>query len=262
MDKVGDVAPTILGAIAILIIGWLIAKLIRYLVKKGLKTIRIDELSDKVGLTQILNQFNIKVKLSAFLAGFCYWLVILLFIISASESLGFTVVSNEIGKLVSYFPQLLSALIILVVGVVAANMIKKAVLSATNSIGISGAKVIGNIVFYVLLIFIVITSLNQAGIDTSLITSNVVIIMGAVLLAFSIAYGFAARDILTNMLSSFYGKDRFRQGQTIKINDITGEVIKIDSIAITLLTDDDRKIIIPCKKLVSEEVEILKDIEE
>ncbi len=260
-SKIADVAPTIIGAIVILLIGVLIAKLVRYSIKKAFKTLKVEELSERVGLTQMLNQFKITLDLSTIIGNFAYWLILLLFIISASESLGLNMVSAQIGQLVSYLPQLLTALLIFIVGIVAANFLKKAIYTSTNSMGLSGAKILSNIVFYVLIVFIGITSLNQAGIDTTLISSNVVIIMGAVLLAFSIAYGFAARDILTNILSSFYGRDRFTVGQVIKINETTGEIVKIDSISITLQTED-KTVVIPCKKLVSEEIEILSYGEE
>ena len=87
------------------------------------------------------------------------------------------------------------------------------------------------------------------------------LILGATLLAFSLAYAFAARDILTNILSSFYGKGRFSEGQTIKINGTKGKVIKIDSISITLQLED-KQIVIPAKKMISEEVEVFDNQEE
>jgi len=135
-------------------------------------------------------------------------------------------------------------------------MIKKMILSATASIGLTGGKVIANIVYYIILIFISITALNQTGIDTSIITSNLTLIFGSMLLAFAISYGFASRDILTNVLSSFYGKDRFKVGMRIKIKDVEGVIVKIDSLAITLKTEKNTKII-PVKNLVTEEIEIM-----
>jgi hypothetical protein len=256
--KVLNVIPKVFGVIILLLIGWFIAKLLRSIVAKLLTTIKLDQLSEKIGLHKIFNEMNLKVAISKILSEFVYWIVFLMFVISASESMGMTIISNGITALIAYLPQLLSALFIFVGGILVANLVKKSVIAATNSIGLSGSKVIGNIVFYVLAIFITITSLNQAGIDTSLITSNIVLVMGAILLAFGISYGFASRDILTNILSSFYSKERYTEGMVIKINNIEGTVVKVDTLSITIQAEK-KKIVVPVKKLISETVEIIEE---
>tara|TARA_B100000809_G_C15125228_1_gene525961 strand:- start:1080 stop:1910 length:831 start_codon:yes stop_codon:yes gene_type:complete len=256
--KVLNVIPKIFGVIVLLLIGWLIAKLMRSIVNKMLTTIKLDQFSEKIGLHKIFNEINLKVVISKMLSEFVYWIIFLMFVISASEAMGMTIISDGISSLIAYLPQLLSAIFIFVGGILVANLVKKSVVSATNSIGLSGSKVIGGIVFYVLAIFISITALNQAGIDTSLITSNVVIVMGAILLAFGISYGFASRDILTNILSSFYSKERYTEGMIIKINDIEGTVVKVDTLTITI-KNEGKKIVIPVKKLISETIEIIEE---
>ena len=82
--------------------------------------------------------------------------------------------------------------------------------------------------------------------------------MGAILLAFGISYGFASRDILTNILSSFYSKERYTEGMIIKINDIQGTVIKVDTLTITIQAEN-KKVVIPVKKLISETIEIIEE---
>jgi len=245
------------GALATLIIGWFLAKFIRFIVVRVLKSIHFDQLVEKLNIESLFIRLNIKVKPSAIIGKFVYWLIMLVFIISATEILGWEIVSKEISKLIEFLPKLLFALIFFIVGYYLSELIKKAVYSATNSAGISGAKAISNIVFYVLMIFISITSLDQAGVDTTLFTSNITIIIGGALLAFAIAYGFASRDILTNILASFYVRDKYKVGIKLKINDTKGVIENTDTLSITLLTEDKRRLVIPIKKLISEEVEIL-----
>ena len=108
------------------------------------------------------------------------------------------------------------------------------------------------------MLFMSITALNVAGVDTTLITSNILIVFGGVLIAFAIAYGFAARDILTNILSSYYGKDRFQPGMRVRIGNDEGVVEKVDSINITLRTAD-RLVLIPTRALITERIEVVDD---
>ena len=108
------------------------------------------------------------------------------------------------------------------------------------------------------MLFMTITALNVAGVDTTLITSNILLVIGGVLLAFAIAYGFAAREILTNILSSYYGKDRFKTGMRIRVGNDEGIIERIDSISITLRVAD-KLVLLPTKQLVSERIEILEE---
>jgi len=245
------------GALVTLIIGWFLAKFIRFIVVRVLKSVHFDQLVEKLNIESLFIRLNIKVKPSAIIGKFVYWLIMLVFIISATEILGWKIVSTEISKLIEFLPKLLFALIFFIVGFYLSELLKKAVYSATNSAGISGAKAISSIVFYVLMVFISITSLNQAGVDTTLFTSNITLIIGGALLAFAIAYGFASRDILTNILASFYVRDKYKVGSKIRINEIQGVIENSDTLSITIVTDDNRKLVIPIKKLISEEVEKL-----
>ncbi len=116
---------------------------------------------------------------------------------------------------------------------------------------------IAQIVYALILMIVVITALNVAGIDTSLITSNILVIMASMLLAFGIAYGFASKDILQNILSSYYGRDRMKPGMRIKLGEDEGVIEKIDSISI-YLNCGDKTVVIPCNKIITERIEILK----
>ncbi|MFT4660574.1 MAG: hypothetical protein ACI8XB_000842 [Patiriisocius sp.] len=258
-DMMSNALPGIIGAIVVLIVFWIIAKIIKWIVKNILKKAQIDTLSEKMELDLILKKAGIKSKLSAFLSGLLYWLILLFGIIVASEIIGIPTFTLGVATIVGYLPKLAAAFIIFLLGIFISDMVKNMVLSATASIGLSGGKVIANIIYYVLLIFISITALNQTGIDTGIITSNLTLIFGSMLVAFAISYGFASKEILTNVLSSFYGKDRFKVGMTIKINGTTGTIIKIDSLSVTLKTKENTKII-PVKNLVTEEIEILDEI--
>ena len=110
-------------------------------------------------------------------------------------------------------------------------------------------------------LFTTITALNVAGVDTTLITSNILVVMAGILLAFGIAYGHAARDVLSNILGSYYGKDRFKPGMRVRVGNDEGVIEKIDSISITIRTHD-RLVLLPTRQLITERIEIIAEPEE
>ncbi|NNK73500.1 MAG: mechanosensitive ion channel, partial [Flavobacteriaceae bacterium] len=124
-----------------------------------------------------------------------------------------------------------------------------------KSLDISGSKMISQLVFIIILIIVSITALNQAGIDTEIITSNLTLIFGAFLAAFAIALGLGARVVVGDLLRTFYTRRTFELGQKIKFNDVEGEIIAIDDISITLKTATG-KLVVPVKDIVESQVEI------
>ena len=256
LNKAIDSLPAALGIIILFFVIAFVARFLRKITLKILEGVKFDELLEKSGLTDSLESIKITTKVSKIIASLVYYLFILIVIISAAEILGLTMISKILNDLFEYFPKLFVAIIIFVIGAFIGDKIRKSIFDTINSIGVYGAKIISNIVYYALMIMITITALNQAEIETTLITNNLLLIMGSVLLAFGIAYGFASREILTNILSSYYGKDRYLVGQTIKIGDVVGVIEKIDSIPVTLQLEN-KKVVIPCKRLIEEQIEIL-----
>ena len=257
IDMIVGAIPKIIGALVLLLVGWLVAKIVAYIVAKILKAIHLNQALQKLNDLPIIKDASFEIDGVKILSKFVYWIILLVFFITATDTMGWPEVSTKISDLISYLPMLLSALVIFLIGFYIANLLKGLVHSTLHSLEVSSASVVSNAVFYILLIFITITALNQAGVDTAIITSNVTMILGAILLAFAISFGLGSRDILTNILSSIYGKKNFEVGDRVKIGDIQGEITKIDNISVTVKTAGS-DFVIPAQKLVSEQIEKLK----
>ena len=215
-------------------------------------------MAERAGLNAVLGKLG-GLTLSKFICGLVYILTLFIFIVAAADIMHLSGVTNAFNSLFGYLPTLMTALAIFVGGLWGAEKVKDAVSTMTESVGLSGGKAIAKVLFAVILLFMSITALNVAGVDTTLITSNILIVFGGVLIAFAIAYGFAARDILTNILSSYYGKDRFQPGMRVRIGTDEGVVEKVDSINITLRTAD-RLVLLPTRALITERIEVLEDV--
>ncbi|NND93231.1 MAG: mechanosensitive ion channel [Flavobacteriales bacterium] len=255
LDMFSSAIPKLVLVVILLIVGILVGKLVRTIILKTMKAINVNKILDNMNLSPTLASIGIK-DVAKFTGSFAYWMILLVFIMAITEVIQMDMLTDGVGALLAYIPKLLAALVILVLGMFLCNIIKNVVFTAADSIGISGAKVISNIVYYVLFVFIAITAINQTGIDTSIITSNVTMIFGAMLLAFAVSYGIASRNIMSNMLSSFYKKERFKKGMRIKVSNVEGIVSDIDSLSITIDTGN-KKVILPTKILMEEKVEIL-----
>lgn len=254
-----NVLPRLLGALLILLLGWLVAKLLARVVLGVLRGIKFDQLADRVGAGDLLRRANISLTPAALISRFLYWVLLLFVIITAADVMGWAAVSQEISKLISYLPQLLAALVFFVIGFYIAGFVRDLVRGAARTLGISAGRVISAVIYYLLLLVITLTALDQAGVDTTILTSNFLLIVGAVLLSAAISYGFASRDVLTNILASFFNRRTVKVGQRIEWNGQRGRVIEIGVLSVILQLDDRDKLIIPASRLVNDPVRVLED---
>lgn len=252
-EKMVNVLPNILGALLLLIIGWFIARGVSFVIQKLLKTLKFDDLGEKLIESSTINPKFLSIKPSKLVAKFAYWIILLLFFISASDTLGWAAVSESIGNLINYLPQLFSALVIFVLGLYIASFARNVLKTTFNSFGLVGGNILSEIVFYIILVIIGTTATDQAGIDTTIITANITIIFGGFLLAFAISFGYSSRDILTNILSSHYVKSNFEEGQKVDVDGVNGTIKSIDSLQVTIQTTDG-EVLMPTKTLINERV--------
>ncbi|MEM9077923.1 MAG: mechanosensitive ion channel domain-containing protein [Bacteroidota bacterium] len=252
---IASALPKIIGALIILLIGWIVTKIILFVLGKILKLAKVDALSEKINEMNLFGKGDFKFDIAKIILGFVKWLLLLVFLIVAADILSWEIISTEIGNLLRYLPRLFSALALMMIGLYVGNFVKTTVKRLFDSLEFSGSNVVSNLLFYIIVIFISITALNQAGIDTTIITNNITMILGAFLLAFALGLGLGSRDIITDLLRSFYTRRTYAVGDKIVIGEHSGTVEAIENNSLTLVTKSGRYVI-PIKDVASAKVEI------
>ncbi len=253
--RFAEALPNIFGAVIVFIVGWLISKLVSKSLLKIFNAFNINRYSEKLNQTDFATKANLKLDLSRFLSKLIYFFLMLITAMAATDVLGMPIVSEMVSDLIAYLPRLLSAIALFVIGIYIAEFIKKIVQAACESLNISSGAIIANFVFYLIFLTLTVSALAQASIETDLITSNLTVILGGVVAAFAIGYGFASRDTMANFIASFYSKSKVKIGDVISLDGSTGKVIDIDNTSITLQAEG-KIVVIPLKKLTSEKLEI------
>jgi len=246
----------ILLGIVVFIVGYIITKIIYKIIFRALKAIKLDKLDDKLREVDMFKSFDL--NLPKLIAKLIYYFLLLLVIQISVGLMGVESLSNGLNSIMAYMPRLLTAAVIFIIGVFIANIIKNALRTTTESLNIKTGKFLSDAVFYFLVIIIALTALGQAGINTELITTNLTLLIGGILLAFMIGFGFASKDLMASMLSSVYVKDTVEIGSKIKMNQISGEVVELTSTSVIIKSNTGSLITIPMNKLTNEVVEIDK----
>ena len=247
--------PTVVGFIIFILIAWILIKIFLFIIKKALRKTNIDNWSKKLSETEIFGSTTINIVLTKVILGVVKWSLILIFVLAGSGIFGLDSVTNGIQSFIGYLPRLLTALLILVAGIYLGTLVKNAIHSMFKSLDITGGNLVGNIAFYLIAVFLSITAFDQAGVDTSVIKSNLTLILGSIVLSFTIAFGLGSRDVIKKLLFGFYSRKNFEVGQHIKVGKVEGTIIAIDNICMTLKTKKG-KVILPIDKVANKKIEI------
>lgn len=255
INQLVNFIPRLISAIVILILGLLIAKLVRTIVKTVLGKIGIDKIGEKLNGIDLVRKMNTEIKISSVLAQVLYFFIVLIFATAAAEMLGVAALTDLVLGVTNLIPKLIVAGLMLVVGLFVSEALKQFIISLCHSFNISAGRMLGTLVFFFFLIITLINALGQAGLNTELLESSFNLIIGGVIFAFAAGYGLASRDVMANILSSFYSKNKYREGQTIRIDDVKGEILRIDSTSLTLRTGETTTIF-PLQTLQTKKVEV------
>lgn len=230
--------PRFASSVIILVVGIVVAKLTKKVVQIILAKIGLDRVGEKVNEIDLVKSLNRPIKISAVIAQVLFFFIILIFATAATEMLRVAALTDLIVGVTKLIPKLIVAGIITVVGLLIADSLKKLVVGLCQSFNIKGGRMLGTLVFFFLFVITLINALGQTGLNTELLESSFILLVGGTIFAFAIGYGIASRDVLANILSSFYSKNKYQTGQVIQVDGVKGIIMQLDTTSITLRTED------------------------
>ncbi len=204
--KIWSYIPTIVGAIIILVIGWIVAKFVEAIVVRALKASRLDVVSDKAGIANMLAQGEVKFTLSELVGVMVYWIVMLSVLAAALNALNLTVAGDLLSRLVAYIPNIIIAIFVLVLGSFLATFVAGVVRTAVGNAGMGNAKLLAKITHTVLIVFAGIIAIEQLNIATAFVAFAVNIILASIGLALAISFGLGCKDIAAKAMSDLLNK--------------------------------------------------------
>jgi hypothetical protein len=239
VQSVIDWTPRVLVGIVLVLVALIVAKLIEKILRALLLRLRFDDLLQQVGVDQSLGRIGIRESVSRFLPRVVYFLLLFLFARTAADGLGLTAISEALGSFLAYLPNLVAAILILLLGSVAAQFAGRAVARAASESGIDYAASLGGIVSGIILLVLGIMAIGQLEIDTAIVRLVVSGVIAGFALAFGLSFGLGTREITRNVIAGFYARKIFRVGEEIEIRGERG-VLRSITPTQTLLEQDSR----------------------
>jgi small-conductance mechanosensitive channel len=252
--KVANFIPNLFGALVVVLLGFVVAKLLDTLLSKLLAKLGLDRLMAGTGLTKLISRAGIKVPISTLIGKIVYWFVLLIFLVSAAESLGLERVSAPLVMLALYLPKVFGAALVLLVGVLLGQLVNGLVRGAAEGVGLDYSAGLGRVAQWLVIIISISVAISQLEIKTDLLNNVILIVFITVGLAVALAMGLGSREIAGQILAGIYVRELYQVGQQVQIGEVEGQIEEIGTVKTTLLTEEGELVSLSNKILLEQRV--------
>ena len=253
--KVANFIPNLFGALVLVLLGFVVAKLLDTLLSKLLAKLGLDRLMSGTGLTKMLARVGVHVPISTLIGKIMYWFVLLVFLVSAAQSLGLERVSATLDMLAAYLPKVLGAALVLLAGVLLAQLVNGLVRGAAEGIGLEYAAGVGRLAQGLIILISISVAISQLEVKTDLLNHVIVIGLITVGLAVALAMGLGSREIAGQIIAGIYVRELYQVGQHVRIGEVEGQIEAIGTVKTTLLTDEGALVSLSNRVLLEQRVD-------
>jgi len=219
--------PRVIVGIVLVVVAIVVAKMVEGILRSVLRRVGFDTLVDRLGIQGSLGKLGIRQPLSSLIPRVLYYLLLVLFARTGADALGLTAISGAIGTFMGYLPNVIAAVLILLLGSTAAQFAGSAVTQAATDSGIEFAGSLGGLVAGVVLGVVGIMAIGQLQVETDVVRIVISALLGAMVLAFGLSFGLGSRDITRNIIAGFYARKTFQIGEEMEIGGERGNLTAI-----------------------------------
>lgn len=208
LNEIAVSLPRIIGAILILIIGWIIARLLKKGIMKLLYLVKFNYLTEKAGIDKFLKEGGTKSNSIDIIGTLFYWILMLIVIIATLNSLNLTVASTLFNEIMIYLPNIIVAIVILIIGIYLARMVSQVAKTSLKGMKEKTSELISQIAFVAIIVLTVFVTLGQLNIAKEIVTNAFTLVFGAICLALALAFGLGGREKAAEFLNDLSKKEK------------------------------------------------------
>ncbi len=237
LDRVVAHLPNLLGAVLLLIVGWLLARLLRVLALRGM--LLIEALLARLAGPTGAEKLRIG-RSSAVLATIVFWVVLLFFATAATQVIGLQAFTDWLGRLLDYLPTLAAGLLIMVAGYILSNFVADLVRATATRLAPAQRAALARVAQWATLLTAILVGADQIGIKVAFIAVLAGIVAAAVVGGVTIAVSLGARGFVSNLIGAHYLRQAFQVGQRIRVAGYEGRILEVTPVSVLLETADGR----------------------
>jgi len=196
-----SVLANVLGALIVLLIGLIVAGGLGALIERVVNLVKLDKALKSLGLDEYFERAGLKINSGKFFGKIVYWFLVVVFLLAATDILGFYSLSNFLRETLLYVPNVIIAVLIMLATIVIANILKKLVLASVKGAKLHASNFLASLTWWAVVIFGLFTALTQIGIAVAIIQSLVTGFVAMIAIAGGIAFGLGGKDYAASLIS-------------------------------------------------------------
>jgi small-conductance mechanosensitive channel len=242
-NSIVTAAPKVAMGILLVVLGLIVAKVVEIAFRTVLARVRFDNALETLGIDKALHRIGFRQKLSLAIPRLIYFLVVFLLAKTVSDALGLIAISDAIGAFFSYLPNIIAALLLLILGSTVGNAAGQMVTRAAEDSGVDFAPALGKLISSLIIFVVAMMAIGQLKIDTQMVRIVTCFVLGSGAVAFGLAFGLGTRDVVRNLVVGFYVRKFLEVGKRVDIAGQSGILTAITATH-TILTDEERNVIV------------------
>lgn len=250
--------PSLVFAVFLMVVGWYLARTVSRLTAGLLNKMGINKLAETLGLTETLHKARINKEPADIIGLLFFWLILLLFVITAVETMGLPRLSSALDEMVVYLPKVLVAIFILVVGLFIAQALQGLVETASSSMGLEYGRNLGSLAYGIVFIIVLSLAIGELDIEILLLNAIIIIVLAALALAGALSLGLGTKALSHDIVSGVYARELIRPGNRIEYEGQQGEVEEVSTVKTGIRLDDGSLLSIPNSNLIKGTFKVLK----
>ena len=251
LESVVAAAPKVVMGILLFLVALIVAKIVEKVLRAILTRVRFDTLVQKAGIDKTLQKMGLRRELNEFVPRLVYFLLLFLLAKIAADVLGLVAISQALTSFFGYLPNLIAALLLIVLGSAAGQFAGEMITRAGEEAGLEFGRQLGRLVSALIIFIVGIMALGQLKMDTEMIRLVSSLVLGGVVIAFALSFGLGSRDVTRNLLAGFYARKVLRIGDRLEISGQRG-VLKAVTPTHTLIESGDQTISLSNTRFIEE----------
>lgn len=236
--QVIEFAPKVIAMLAVLVVGYIIAKLIGKLITTICNKVGLQTAAERGGMVQSMKQVGIERTVPQILGTITFWALMAFFFMAALNILGLQAVSEAMGQVVAYIPKLITATVMVVVGLMLAKFLHGIIATSADRVGITYATQLATGMYYMLCVMVFIAAFEQLDIQFGPLNNMLLIAFGGLAVAFGLAVGLGGRDVMAGILAGYYVRQRMQSGDHVDVAGFAGTVREVGPVATIIETEE------------------------
>jgi small-conductance mechanosensitive channel len=242
-------APRAFDAILILLIGWLLAVLIKKITSKLLRAVGTDVVSEKTGLKAFFEKGGVSANPSFMIGVFLYWIIIASAFMMAFNALEMQTAYQFIRRLILYVPKAAIGLLLVALGAYIGRISENFISTAARLAAMPFYRILGKVSRYAIMGIAIMMALEQLDVAAPIISHSFILLFGLIPVTLIVVLALSAKDLISGIISRGFLQRTYRIGDKISLGHVSGEITGIDFVSTTIKSHD-KEIIIPNTELI------------